>query len=311
MNILTTFKGYCKNPYRVFVSLSNHGMLNWMSDKAYLRVVFHGEMGKRLNLSNPQTYNEKLQWLKLYDRNPDYVKLVDKYRVREYIKNTIGEEYLIPLLGVWERAEEIDFDKLPNQFVLKCNHDSGSIIVCRDKSRFDVAGAISKLNKCLKIGTYSFGREWPYKDVKPCIIAEKYMEDADTQELRDYKFFAFDGEIRAVFIASDRQNENKPTAFDFFDMEFNHLNIINGHPMADKTIEKPKNFDEMRQLSSKLSKGIPHVRVDFYEVNGKTYFGEMTFYHHSGFTPFEPEEWDYTFGSWITLPKIDSNRSVR
>lgn len=302
MNAWDSLKGYIRNPYRIFVSLSNHRLLNWLPDKLYLRLMYHGEIGKKLNLDNPTTYNEKIQWLKLYDRRQEYVTMVDKLNVRDYIKDKIGEDYLIPLLGKWETPESIDFDSLPTQFVLKCNHDSGSVLVCKDKLNFDIEEARKKLSFHLKKGTFCFGREWPYKCVKPCIIAEQYMEDEKTHELRDYKFFAFDGIVKAVFIATDRQNIKKTTSFDFFDMEFNHLDIINGHPMADKPIEKPNNFNEMVSLAEKLSKGMPHLRVDFYEVNGRTYFGELTLYHHSGFTKFEPEKWDDIFGSWITLP---------
>ena len=172
-----------KNPYKIFQSLGYHNLLNWIPDDKYLKLIWKGEFGTKLNLDNPQTFNEKLQWLKLYNRRPEYTQMVDKYRVRDYIKEKIGEEYLIPLLGVWNKAEDIDFDALPDQFVLKCNHDSGSIIICKDKSVFDKNMAIQQLNKHLRIGTYWPLREWPYKNVKPCIIAEKYMED-ETGELR-------------------------------------------------------------------------------------------------------------------------------
>jgi len=271
-------------------------------DKIYLNKKFKEVFGRNIDWKNPTTYSEKLQWMKIYDRNPLYTKLVDKYEVREYVAKKIGDKYLIPCLGVWDRFEDIDFNKLPDEFVLKCTHDSNSVIVCRDKSKFDMEEAQKKLNEHLKINFYYNAREWPYKKVKPRIIAEQYMEDNETKELRDYKIFSFDGEPKALFIASDRQNENEQVKFDFFDVDFKHLDIRQGHPNSTVLPNKPQNFDEMLYLAKILSKGLPQVRVDFYECNGKTYFGELTFFHHSGFVPFDPDEWDETFGSWVKLP---------
>lgn len=271
-------------------------------DKVYLRIKFYCRMGKRLNLKNPQTFNEKLQWLKLYGRRPIDTVLSDKYAVKEYIAKTIGEQYVIPLIGVWDKFEDIDFDKLPNQFVLKCTHDSGGIVVCKDKNKLDIDSARKMFNKSLKTDYYVYSREKAYRDIPRRIIAEEYREDSKTGELRDYKFFCFDGEPKALFIATDRQTDGEETKFDFFDMHYNHLPFTNGHPNAPIPPEKPVCFEEMKELASKLSKGIPHVRVDFYEVDGQVYFGEMTYSHWGGMRPFEPEEWDYTFGSWIKIP---------
>lgn len=275
--------------------------MHMLSDKAYLKLRFRILMGKKLNLENPQTFNEKLQWLKLYDRKNEYVKMVDKHLVKAYVAEKIGEEYIIPTLGVWDSFEKIDFDSLPEKFVLKCTHDSGGLVICTDKSTFDKEKAKSKIEKCLKTNYYWHGREWAYKNVQPRIIAEQYMEDTQTGELRDYKFFTFNGECKLLFIASERQSKEE-TKFDFFDMDFNHLDIRNGHPNAENTPQKPQNFELMKELAQKLSKGISHLRVDFYEVDGRVYFGELTFSHWSGMTKFEPEEWDFTLGSWITLP---------
>ena len=272
-------------------------------DKLYLKIMYRRCLGKKLNLKNPQTYNEKLQWLKLYNRNPEYTKMVDKYEVKKYVADKIGEEYIIPTLGVWNKFEEIDFDTLPQQFVLKTTHDSGGVVICKDKSTFDYETAKKKLNSSLKNNFYYMGREWPYKNVKPRIIAEKYMEDSATKELRDYKLFAFDGVVKALFIASDRQNPNEDTKFDFFDSTLKHLDFTNGHPNASVPPACPETFAEMKKLAEKLSEKIPHLRCDFYEINGKIYFGELTFFHWSGFTPFSPEEWDKTFGDWIKLPE--------
>ncbi len=271
-------------------------------DKLYIRIYYRKAFGKRLNLKSPVTYNEKIQWMKLYYRKDMMTKLVDKYEVRKYIADKIGEEYLFPLLGVWDSPEEIDYSSLPDRFVLKCTHDSGSVVVCRDKQSLDRKSVNEKLKKCLKHNWYWNGREWPYKNVKPRIIAEQYMEDESHRELKDYKFFCFDGKPKAFFIATDRGNENEEVKFDFYDMDFNHLPFKHGHEWSDKEIKKPLNFDKMIEIASELSKGWPHVRVDLYNIDGKVYFGEMTFSHHCGFVPFEPEEWDYKFGEWFALP---------
>lgn len=291
-----------KNPARIVFILDRLHINKLFPDKWYLKLKYKASMGKSLNLDNPKTYNEKLQWLKLYDRNPEYTMIVDKQAVKKYVAGIIGAEYIIPTLGVWERPDDVDFDSLPNQFVLKCTHDSGGLVICQDKAKLDIANAKEKLNKALRSNFYYVGREWPYKNVKPQIFAETYMEDAQTGELRDYKFFCFDGVAKALFIATDRQKAGEEVKFDFFNMDFEHLDFRQGHPNADKIPEKPQNFDLMWQLAEKLSQGIPHVRVDFYEVNGKVYFGELTFYHHNGFTPFEPAIWDDIFGNWIKLP---------
>ena len=276
--------------------------LKWIPDPLYLRLRYLFVMKKVLHLKNPVTYNEKLQWLKLNDRKDIYTTMVDKYEAKRFVSDRIGEEYIIPVLGVWNSFDEIDFESLPERFVLKCTHDSGGLVIVKDKSKLDLDSAKKKIEKCLKKNYYYCGREWPYKNVKPRILAEVYMEDAKTSELRDYKFFCFNGKAKALFVASERQKEDEETKFDFFDMEYNHLPIRNGHPNAEIPPEKPMNFDRMRELAEILSEGIPHLRVDFYEVDGKIYFGELTFTHWNGMTPFEPEEWDETFGSWIELP---------
>lgn len=273
-------------------------------DKVFINIKFFKFFGHFVDFNNPKTYNEKLQWLKIYNRDPLYNTFVDKYLVKEYVAKKIGEQYIIPLLGKWNSFDEIDFDKLPDQFVLKCNHDCGGIVICRDKSSFDKVAAKKKLEEHLKENYYWQHREWPYKDVKPCIFAEKYMVDESGYELKDYKWFCFDGEPKVLFIAQDRENENEDTKFDFYDMAFNHLPIKNGHPNANAITEKPEGFDEMYKLAQVLSKGIPHVRVDFYNINGKIYFGELTLFHWSGFVKFEPKEWDKIFGDWIKLPKV-------
>lgn len=273
-----------------------------MSDELYLKIFYRLALKKSLNLENPKTYNEKLQWLKLHDRKPEYTQMVDKCDAKKYVAERIGEEYIIPTYGVWNSFDEIDFDTLPDSFVLKCTHDCGGMVICKDKSKLDITAAKKKIKKALKRNYYSHGREWPYKNVKPRIIAEKYMEDSATAELRDYKFFCFGGEPKILFIVSQRQSENDETKFDYFDMDFNHLSLTNGHPNASVLPSKPQNFELMRELAEKLSAGIPQLRVDFYEVDGKVYFGELTFFNRSGVVTFYPEEWNYTLGEWIKLP---------
>ena len=282
-----------------------------LPDRLYLKLKYWSIMGKKLNLSNPITYNEKLQWLKLYDHNLEYTKLVDKYEVKSWARNKIGSQYIIKTLGIWNTFDEINFSELPNQFVLKCTHDSGGLVICKDKKVFDVNEAKKKINASLSNNYFYSGREWPYKNVKPRIIAEVFMEDEVTHELRDYKFFCFDGKVKALFVASERQSENEETKFDFFDEEYRHLPFTNGHPNADVIPKKPMQFDQMKQLAEILSEGLPHARIDLYEVNGKVYFGEITFSHWSGFVRFEPEEWDEKFGAWISLPSYKKEYDVQ
>ncbi len=300
---MSRIKELMKNPLRIFFTLGHRGFLNWMKDKTYIKIGYRIRMKKKLNLDNPKTFNEKLQWLKLYDRKPEYTTMVDKYEVKRYVAEKIGEEYIIPTLGVWDTFDDIDFDALPNEFVLKCTHDSGGLIICRDKAALNLKAARKKIKSCLKHNFFYTNREWPYKDVKPRIIAEKLMVDESGYELKDYKIFCFDGEAKAMFIASDRNTPGEETKFDFYDMEFNHLPFTNGHPNATREIKRPTSLDEMKRLAEELSKGIPQLRVDFYDINGRVYFGELTFFHWSGMTQFNPPEWDKTFGDWIKLPE--------
>lgn len=293
-----------KNPNAIFLFVLNFlGISRLLPDKIYLQFLYRRVFGQKLNIDNPQTFNEKLNWLKLYDRKSEYSKMVDKVEAKKYVTDSIGEEYIIPTLGVWDKFDDIDFEKLPDQFVLKCTHDSGSVMICRDKNTFDVDTAKRKLTKALKRNSYLPGREWVYKDVKPRIIAEKLLKDNTSESIQDYKFFCFDGEPKCLFIASERHLGDEHVKFDFFDAEFNHLNIVQLHEQSGKEFAKPKSFTEMLTLSRKLSAGIPHVRVDFYEINGRPYFGEYTFYHHGGTIPFKTKEWDDILGSWINLPE--------
>lgn len=272
--------------------------LAFIPTKPYLKMVYWIKTGKRLNLKKPAGFNEKLNWFKLNDIHPEYTNLVDKLSVREYISHELGPEYLFPLLGHWEKFSDIDFDNLPDQFVLKCNHDSGSVKVIKDKNSINKIELERFFNSRLRMNSFVLGREYPYRNVKPCIIAEKYMESDDGKGINDYKFFCFDGCPKIMFVATDRATDVK---FDFFDMEFNHLDIQNIHDIADYPPEKPACFEEMRQLAKKLSQGMKFVRIDFYEIDGRVYFGEFTFFHGGGFYLFHPDEWESRLGGWLKI----------
>lgn len=301
-NILKKIEFFLFNKEKRTTYLAQKRFYKNMSDEKFLKKQFKNVFGYELDLENPITYSEKLQWLKLFDRNPKYTKLVDKYEVKKIIAEMIGDEYIIPTIGVWDKFDEIDFTKLPQQFVLKCTHDSGGLVICKDKNEFNIKKAKKKIEKCLKNDYYMQNREWPYKNVKPRIIAEEYMVDESGYELKDYKIFCFNGEAKAMFIASDRSNPKEETKFDFYDMNFNHLPFENGHPNSKKEIKKPESLELMTKLAETLSIELPQARIDFYDINGKVYFGEITFFHWSGFKKFEPIEWDYKFGEYIDLP---------
>lgn len=271
-----------------------------LSDETFLKCKYYLRMGKKLNLTNPQTYNEKLQWLKINNRNEEYSRMVDKATAKDYVSSIIGNEYLIPTLGIWNSVEEIEWDVLPQKFVVKSTGDSGGVVVCKDKSKLDIKQATAKLKKGGESNYFYHNREYPYKDVPHRYIAEEYMEDESGFELKDYKFFCFDGVPKFLFVATGRQQHD--TRFDFYDTDFNHLPFTNGHPNADVWPSKPVNFEKMLTIASKLSQNIPHVRVDLYNVNGKIYFGELTFFHWSGMVPFVPDTWDYKFGEYLNLP---------
>lgn len=290
--ITKKIKKYILNPKLILKRLDDYRLIT-LKDEDYINMRYETTFNKKLNLENPQTFNEKLQWLKLYDRNPEYIRMVDKYEVKKYVANIIGEEHIIPTLGIYNSFEEIDFQKLPNQFVMKCTHDSGSIIICKDKSKFNMEKAKNKINKALKYNYYYAGREWPYKNVKPRIIIEKYMEDSKLKELVDYKVYAFNGEADYLMACYDRMKGN--TKFLYYDKDWNLIKKFSydGIKYGDSIrIPKPKNIDKMFEFANVLSKGIPFVRIDFYEMDGKLYFGELTFYPNAGFETGRTKELD-------------------
>ncbi len=274
---------YIKRPSNILLYLMNKNFFKWIPDEKYITIKYKLEMNQKLNLKEPKTFNEKLQWLKLYDRKPEYTKMVDKYEAKKYVADIIGEEYIIPTLGVWDKFEDIDFTKLPNQFVLKPTHASGNVFICKNKDEIDYKKLKKTAQKWLKRNYYLVHREWPYKNVKPRIIAEEYMED-QIGELIDYKVYAFNGQCDYVMVCFDRIKGE--TKFIYYDRnwnikkEFSKDGIKYGDTIK---IEKPKNLDKMFEFAEILSKNIPFVRVDFYESNGNLYFGELTFYPSAGF----------------------------
>ncbi len=283
---------------------SERGYYDHLSDEEYIKGKFRAIMKRELDLENPQTLNEKLQWLKLYNRDPLHTVLVDKYKVRDYIAEVLGEEYLIPSLGVWESPDDIDFDALPERFVLKCNHNSGlGMCICTDKSKLDVEKTRAELRRGINENYFIKNREWPYKDVPKRIIAEQFMVDGETNELRDYKFFCFDGKVDCVMVCIDRSIGDPK--FYFFDRKWQLLryNIRGKNAPEGFTLPKPSNMDEMFDIAEKLSKNTPFSRIDLYSVNGKTYFGEITFFPDSGFDANLLPETDKRWGDMLILPK--------
>lgn len=292
---------YLSNP-RLLKSVLLAHLGQFLPDKTYIKLKWKNAMGYSLDFNNPITFNEKLQWLKLNDRKCIYTKMVDKYEAKFYVSKKLGEEIVIPTLGVWDTVEEINWDSLPNRFVLKCTHDSGGLIICKDKANLDIKKAQRKLKQSLSFDFYKAGREWPYKDVPRRIIAEEFMEDSNSQELSDFKIHCFNGEPKVVLVCRDRFSKTGLTE-DFYDSEWKHLDIRRPeHPNAVVSMEKPEELDKMLDFAKKLSTGIPFLRVDFYIVNHRIYFGELTFYPATGMSPFIPNKWDEIFGSWITLP---------
>lgn len=294
--------------YKVVNRLSRMGLLNWIPDKMYLNILYKIKFRKKINFNNPITFNEKLQWLKLYDKKDIYTTMVDKYEAKKYVANIIGDKYIIPTLGIYDKWEEIDFDKLPNQFVIKCTHDSGGLVICKDKTVFNYNDAERRIKKSLKNNYFYVAREWPYKNVKPRIIIEKYMEEKSedntiNKSMTDYKFFCFKGEPKLMYISTGLEN-HETASMSFLDMNYNltdckrtDFKLLNYVP------SKPSNFEKMKEFSKILSKNIPHIRVDWYEINGELFFGELTFYTCGGFLPFDDEKWNVKLGNWIEFPK--------
>lgn len=304
--IAKNFGKYIRNEDYRFLVNARMGMYKNMPDDEYISKKYKALMGSAPDLDAPKTLNEKLQWLKLHNRKPEYSVMVDKYRVRDYIAETIGEEYLIPLVGAWDDPDEIDFASLPDRFVLKCNHNSGlGMCICRDKASLDIKKVKAELKKGLKQDYYLSGREWPYKNVPRKIICERYMTDSpDSSDLTDYKFFCFNGHADSVMLCLDRSSGD--TKFYFFDKDWNlrRYNVRGKNAPADFTLPKPKNMDKMFELAEKLSDGMPFARIDLYNSDDHIYFGEITFFPDSGFDPNILAETDLYFGNLIDIDNL-------
>jgi hypothetical protein len=278
-----------------------YNALGFLSDESYIRLIYRLRMGKKPDLDNPRTFTEKLQWLKLHDHNPEYTKMADKLAMRTYVKDRIGGGHTVPVLGIWKRFEDIDFESLPDRFVLKTTHDSGSYLICRDKASFDRKNASKVLSRSLKRNYYRTTREWQYKDIEPRIIAEQYMDDGKTN-LTDYKFFCFNG--KPLFMYSEEESSGNPTQA-IADMQYNMMPFSMDDAKADVLPPKPELFGVMANISEKLSEEVPFLRVDMYCIGNTIYVGELTFYHYGGFIPFKPAEWDRKLGDMLVLPESD------
>ena len=297
---------YIKSPRVLAISLVEN--LHWLfREQDYLKILYKLKMNKKLHLEHPRDYQEKLQWLKLYNHDPKYTRMVDKITAKEYAAEVIGEQYIIPTLGVWEHFDQIDFDKLPNQFVLKTNHSGGNtgVVVCTDKSKLNKVQAKKRLETSLKSSVYTKLREWPYKNVKPMIMAETFMSDDSEFNkggLSDYKFTCFNGTADNVMVCTDRASGE--TKFYFFDQSWNlmPLNVRGKNTDPSFKLPKPACMDEMFEIAGKLSEGIPFLRVDLYCINERPYFGETTFFPASGFDPNILPETEKYFGDKIILP---------
>ena len=291
-----------KNPYLIFSYYAAKNHFKWMNDKLYLKLMYRAKVNKKLNIRNPETFNEKLQWLKIYDRKDYYINLVDKFEVKKYIEKKIGINYVIPTYGVYDKFDDIKFNNLPNEFVIKCTHDQGSVVVCKNKNKIQKEEIKKFLEKKMKINKYYYGREWPYKNVKPRIMIEKLIKENGNEDLKDYKFFCFNGKVKIFKIDFDRFTNH---GANYFDVNGKLLNFGENAcpPDYNKKLDIPDKIDLMIKLAEKISKDIPFVRIDFYYTNKKIYFGEITFFPAAGFGTFTDDKWDKKLGNWIKLKK--------
>mgnify|MGYP002672846318 CR=1 FL=1 len=297
-----------KSDRSTFMAAIIQNFFGWLPDKTYLQLLYRFKMGHRLDLNHPKTFTEKIQWLKLYNRRPEYTLMVDKYAVKKYVADIIGEKYIIPTLGVWDKPEDIDWDALPNEFVLKTTHGGGSggVVICKDKKTFDRNKAILTLRDSMNSDIYRSLREWPYKDVKKRVLAEKYMAPKDMvnnpiYDLSDYKFFCFNGEPKYCQVIRDRHSKE---SIDFYDMNWRHQEFVGLNPIASNGINpvpRPLLLDDMICICHKLSENMKFVRIDMYVIDNRIYFGEITFYPASGMGLFNPDKWNEELGNLISL----------
>ncbi len=309
--IIKGFKNIISNPRYFIIYLNHFGLLNFINDVNYQKLMYWANTNKKLNLDNPKGFNEKLKWLMIHDKNPLYTQLVDKYKVREYVTEKIGEQYLIPLISIYSKPEDIDFSILPDKFVLKCNHNSGEgMCICKNKNTLDYDLVKNKLSKGLHSNGYMIAREWPYKNVVPLVVCEKYMEDELSKSmgidgLLDYKFYCFNGVPKFLYVSLTEKDKGKKSNMNYYDMDFNRTPFVRpDHNSLSFDVQKPICFDEMKRIAESLSKDIPFVRVDLYQINGKVYFGELTLYPGAGHGIFSPEEWELKLGDWLDISHI-------
>lgn len=292
-------KRYISHPRIIIFTWGILGHLRFLSDEKYLKLMYWAKFGTKLDLNNPKSFNEKLQWLKINNRNEICTKLVDKYEVKKYVSELIGEEYVIPTLGVWDSFEELDISTLPNDgFVLKTTHDSGGVYICKKKSEFRLKEAKKIIEKSLNRNYFWVGRERAYKNVKPRIIAEPLLVDESGVELKDYKVFNFNGHAKMIQVDYDRFTNHKRN---LYDTEWNYIQAEIKYPTSNRTIERPACLDKLLELSEVLSKGFSHARTDFYIIGDKILFGEITFIHGSGYECFRPASFGLQVGEWINI----------
>lgn len=309
MSKLSFIKDLIKDPATRFYYLSSHGFYHSMSDEEYIKRLWGYRMDYELNLDDPKTFCEKMQWLKIYDHNPAYTGFADKYAVKQAVADAIGAEHIIPLLGVWNSFDEIDFNELPSRFILKTTHDSGGFVICKDKSKFDYKAARKKLSKALKRNYYWGGREWQYKNIPPKIIAEEYIDSLGKPDSVEYKVTCMNGEVAFTTVCTGiAHSAFSARTNDSFDKDLNHMPWYAFYKNSEKEIVLPEQISEITGYAEKLAKGIPYVRVDFYLVDGQVYFGEMTFCTWNGFLEFTPPEWDRKLGDMLTLPPKEKLR---
>lgn len=298
MSKLKTFFSLLHEPWKMIIPLDSNHLLFWMSDEEFAKLAFRGEMGYPLNLQNPTTFNEKLQWLKIYDYHPEYTDLVDKLKAKEIVGKIIGKEHIVPVYGEWKSADEIPFTDLPEQFVLKCNHDQGSVILVSDKKKLNTADTVRIMNKNLKRNIFFGTREHPYKNISPRVFAEQYLQD----DIVDYKFYCFNSEPRFLYCGMNMIGDHLGKV-DFYDLDWNPMPFYRTDYHRLGSVPKPDCLDEMIEMAHILSKGVPFVRIDLFAVNNKIYFSEFTLCPASGFMRFVPEEYDRIVGGWLELPE--------
>lgn len=292
-----------KIPLIIWGKAMNCGLTNIIGDRMFLKITYRLLTGKKLNIDNPKTFNEKIQWLKLYDRKPEYTILADKYEVKKYLAEIIGNQYLIPTYGVWEKFCDIDFSMLPDKFVLKCTHDSGGVVIVRNKEELDFKKIKHKFEKSLKRNFYWNGREWPYKNIKPRIIAEKYLEYEGHAVPEDYKIYCFNGEPRYIAVFHNRFDNSKILSETVYDTQwrFQNISLDNHFAICNEVSEKPECLEELLDICRRICAGYSQLRVDFYIIENRIYFGEITFYTAGGFQPMIPEKMDEILGGFINL----------